>query len=761
MKNKKICGLLLAILTATSIIDHVRAAAPDYLEAYRTLLTPVWTQPFSYAEVRSNHAPGGPFLGNGEVGVVAHTAYNAQTLRISKVNFVTDGWADWAGTGAAALPAAEVCITVDAPQAAGFHYEMSEPEACLRMRTATRQPVELRTWLTMDEDLIVTEVHNLSADPVAIRVDTRALTHPLLEAKAAIRDDLAQVTRRSRADGQVRWVSRVGVSTRIVGPAAACIASDTLPCIRQRFSLPAAGTAYVVVAVTGGGKGDDARLEEGQKALKSLSAAHLRQKAEAHRRWWDEMWHRSWVDAGDSLLNRQYLSSLYLLASAYSPRTTACGGMYGVWNMEDDMMYHGDIHLNYNSQAGFYSLFSANRPELALPYFDFLERMVPEGRRRAREEMGLVHPSLAGKECRGILFPVSALGIGEFYGEYWQQTMDAPFNVPLFSWYYEYTGDLDFLRRRAYPFIRECGDFYEDYLQRETTGSSYRYAITTGGHEGSWDQNPPSELALVECTFRLLLRYSRLLGVDADRRALWQDIVDHLPAYKIIQPTRTPNQGLPVFAKNDAGWDLPAHIIQLHCAYPCETMDLNSDSTALEVARNTLYYYGVSQRGLTETMNELGLSAYVMGARVQFSPALLKDGLRTLCGRADKNLLIRDGHHCLEKTAIVETLHSMMLQSVDSVLHLFPCWDTTPASFTRLRTKGAFLVSAEFDGQSVGSLSIRSDRGNLCRLQNPWPGRGVEVRCGRRKVAVRQCGGEVQFPTCPGCTYRIAPAAGH
>lgn len=58
--------------------------------------------------------------------------------------------------------------------------------------------------------------------------------------------------------------------------------------------------------------------------------------------------------------------------------------------------------------------------------------------------MGIMHPSWEGKSCRGILFPVGALGIGVFYNYYWQQTMNAPFNVPLFSWYYEYTGDLNF-----------------------------------------------------------------------------------------------------------------------------------------------------------------------------------------------------------------------------------------------------------------------------------------------------------------------------
>ena len=372
---------------------------------------------------------------------------------------------------------------------------------------------------------------------------------------------------------------------------------------------------------------------------------------------------------------------------------------------------------------------------LAMPYYRFLEGMIPEGRRRAKEELELVHPSLKGKSCRGLLFPVSALGIGGFYCTYWQQTVNAPFNVPLFSWYYEYTGDETFLRERAYPFIRECGDFYEDYIQKERYGNSYRYTITTGGHENSWDLNPPSDVAFVEQTFRLLLRYSQILNMDADRRDKWQDIVDHLPAYKVIMPTRQPNQGLPVYAKNEAGWDAPNHMIQLHAAYPCEVLNLASSPEALQIARNTVHYYFVAQEGY-KLMNELGLSAYVMGARVAFDPEILIDKMRYQAETAGKNFLITDGHHCLEKSAIMEAVHSMMLQTVDDVLYLFPDWMKKPASFTRLRAKGGFLVSASYDGAQVTELKIQAGKAPVCKIRNPWPDREIEVTANGRTVPI-------------------------
>lgn len=56
------------------------------------------------------------------------------------------------------------------------------------------------------------------------------------------------------------------------------------------------------------------------------------------------------------------------------------------------------------------------------------------------------------------------------------------------------------------------------------------------------------------------------------------------------------------------------HMIQLHAAYPCEVLNLASSPEALQIARNTVHYYFVAQEGY-KLMNELGLSAYVMGPR--------------------------------------------------------------------------------------------------------------------------------------------------
>lgn len=727
------------------------------------LLTATWNRPFGYETIKSNHAPLGPYMGNGDVGVVAFTSDNSQTLKIAKVDFITDGWtgehATWTNDPwqrqPEALPVGGVRMTADAPvSSSGFIYRMDQLSAELKMKTATDTPVEMLSWIAADSNVIVTELRTAASAPVRIQVDTYADSISNEYATTAnVQEEIAQVTRSTRTDN-MRWVSRAGISTQIIG-AQAEVHRLSDACTRSSFTLQPSQTVYVVNKISGGGKNNDAQLQSTRRYLSSLDKSKVEKLNAARKKWWKDMWSRSYVETGDTLIDRQYLTSIYLLASAYNEHSPACGGMYGVWNMEDNMMYRGDIHLNYNSQAAFYSVFSANRANLALPYYASVEKMVPEGKRRAREELGLVPPSLKGKSCRGILFPVSAFGTGELYSAYWSQTMNAPFNVPLFSWYYEYTGDKEFLRNRAYPYILECGNFYEDYMQKETYGNSYRYTIVTGAHEGSWDVNPPSDLGFVEQTFSLLLKYSKLLGVDADRRALWQDILTHLPAYKTIMPTKEPNEGLPVFAKNENGWDHPAHMIQMHPVYPCEVLNLRSDSALLQTARNTIYYYGVSQKGFTHVMNELGLSAFVMGARTGFPPEILMEGLKELARTAGTNFLITDGHHCTEKAAVIETINSMMLQSVDDILYLYPCWIKKPARFVRLRAKGAFIVSADYDGQEVSGLKIYSEQGNPCKICNPWQGSKVSVKLNGKPVSTAMNGNIIEFSTKSGTLYEI------
>ena len=111
----------------------------------------------------------------------------------------------------------------------------------------------------------------------------------------------------------------------------------------------------------------------------------------------------------------------------------------------------------------------------------------------------------------------------------------------------------------------------------------------------------------------------------------------------------------------------------------------------------------------------------------------------------------------LGKTAVVETINSMMLQSTRGVLRLFPNWLSRPASFTRLRAKGAYLVTAAYDGKQVTHCQIQATHADTCRLRNPWPGRSVRVTDQRngRDVTTTEAHGVISFAAQAGHSYQI------
>jgi hypothetical protein len=96
----------------------------------------------------------------------------------------------------------------------------------------------------------------------------------------------------------------------------------------------------------------------------------------------------------------------------------------------------------------------------------------------------------------------------------------------------------------------------------------------------------------------------------------------------------------------------------------------------------------------------------------------------------------------VEMAGAAEFVNSMLMQSVTAhdgsgkvTSMVFPVWDQQQdASFSNLRARGAFLISANFSAkiqQVVSPVTIKSEAGQLCRLVSPWKGmprNRVEVR---------------------------------
>jgi hypothetical protein len=97
----------------------------------------------------------------------------------------------------------------------------------------------------------------------------------------------------------------------------------------------------------------------------------------------------------------------------------------------------------------------------------------------------------------------------------------------------------------------------------------------------------------------------------------------------------------------------------------------------------------------------------------------------------------------------------MLLQHEDGVLRVFPDWPSSMnASFTRLRAKGAFLVSSEQRDGKVTGIHILSEQGGSLDIQSPWTTQTVLVNSKTRKTDEK---GRITIPTVPGGSYQVVP----
>jgi hypothetical protein len=126
------------------------------------------------------------------------------------------------------------------------------------------------------------------------------------------------------------------------------------------------------------------------------------------------------------------------------------------------------------------------------------------------------------------------------------------------------------------------------------------------------------------------------------------------------------------------------------------------------------------------------------------------------------NLNITDNMHGLEKVGAVEAINSMLMQSHENIIRLFPVWPKSKnAKFVDMRACGAFLVSGELKDGKVLPITILSEVGDPIVLQSPWKN-GLLVTDGNGAEVSSTKGTEVNtgfttftFETKPGTIYCV------
>jgi len=207
--------------------------------------------------------------------------------------------------------------------------------------------------------------------------------------------------------------------------------------------------------------------------------------------------------------------------------------LQGVWNEQLRPPWDADFHHDVNIEMNYWPAEAGNLAECTEPFFRYLGRAMPQGRKAARDLY----------DCRGIYLPIQT--------DVWDRaTPEAPcwdvwtgaaaWLAQHLWWRYEYGCDNQFLREHAYPFIKEVARFYEDYLVRDPQGRLVTVPSQSPENTFVGGSSPVGlciaatmDLELIHDSLTHAIKASEILACDAEDRERWRRILEEIPPLQI------------------------------------------------------------------------------------------------------------------------------------------------------------------------------------------------------------------------------------
>jgi alpha-L-fucosidase 2 len=212
-------------------------------------------------------------------------------------------------------------------------------------------------------------------------------------------------------------------------------------------------------------------------------------------------------------------------------------------------------------------------------YFNWMESLVPDFRVNAQNIFGMrgTHYSLWPNKGMGVAFHwSSASSTGEMWPHpYWLSA--GGWCVRPFWDHYLVTGDLEFLRKRVVPALKELALFYEDFLTVTDKDGNYIFVPSFSPENNPGNLNP-SMMLVINASMDIsvcrevlsnLIQACELLGTDADSVSKWKAMLTKLPPYLLEQDGTLKEWAWPTLEERYSH----RHISHLYGVWPGDEID--------------------------------------------------------------------------------------------------------------------------------------------------------------------------------------------
>ncbi|MCG8307082.1 MAG: hypothetical protein MI975_06780 [Cytophagales bacterium] len=445
-----------------------------------------------------------------------------------------------------------------------------------------------------------------------------------------------------------------------------------------------------------------------------------------HKQWWKQYWDKSSINIPDEVLEKQWYLEQYKFGSAARDGAPPIS-LQAVWTADNGKLppWKGDYHHDLNTQLSYWPSYSGNHLDLENGYLEWLLKNKETFKKYTKEYY----------ESEGLAVPGVTTLTGEPMGGWIQYAFGPTVSGWLgqhFYLHWRYSMDREFLKEKAYPWIKEVAIFFEDISVKNDLGFrklpiSASPETHNNSREAWFGETTNFDLAIIRWTYEkaeelaLELRYNK----DAER---WKNALKAWPYFAIDE-----NEGL-MLAPGYPYAVSHRHFSHLLAIHPLGLIDYAKGDDDKAIVNNTInnlinkgpdWWTGYSYswlgnlqarafdgEGAAKTLRIfsenfcLPNSFHVNGEQHNRGYSKMKYRPFTLEGNF----------------AFASAIQEMLIQSHSGVVKLFPAIpaDWINIKFENLRTYGAFLVSAEMEEGLVTEIEIISEKGGELVLENPF-----------------------------------------